>query len=138
VLKREGFETAARWRGDVFQSFEDLEVWKRSCGLAVKVYEALEGARDHALRDQMQRAAVSIPSNIAESHERGGRDFRRFLRIARGSGAELRTQTYIAGKVGLLPLPLMGEIVRELREISKMLFVLAKSVKNKEKPDPEV
>lgn len=52
--------------GVAFQSFEDLEVWKRGCALAVVVYEALRQSNDFGLRDQMQRSAVSIPSNIAE------------------------------------------------------------------------
>ena len=52
------------------------------------------------MRNQMRRAAVSIASNIAEGSERGGKDFTRFLRVARGSAAELRTQCYIARKVG--------------------------------------
>lgn len=53
-----------------YRSFEDLEVWKRACRLAVRVYEALRECRDWGLRDQMTRAAVSIASNIAEGAER--------------------------------------------------------------------
>jgi four helix bundle protein len=81
-----------------FQSFEDLEVWKRSCNLTVFVYESLKNGRDFGMKEQMQRAAVSVASNIAEGSERGGRDYRRFLKIARGSAAEVRTQAYIAAK----------------------------------------
>jgi four helix bundle protein len=86
----------------MYQSFEDLGVWKRACQLAVSLYEMLKDCREYSLRDQMQRAAVSIPSNIAEGSERGGRDFERFLRIAQGSAAELRTQAYIARRIGIL------------------------------------
>ena len=75
-----------------FQSFEKLEVWKRACNLAVFVYTTMQENRDFGMKDQMQRAAVSIASNIAEGSERGGKDFKRYLRIARGSAAELRTQ----------------------------------------------
>jgi len=82
----------------MFQSFEELEVWKRACQLAVRIYEVLRDCRDYGMKDQMQRAAVSIASNIAEGCERGGKDFMRFLTIARGSAAELRTQIYIARK----------------------------------------
>ena len=106
-----------------------LEVWKRACQLAVQVYEALRQSRDFALRDQMQRAAVSIASNIAEGAERGGKDFARFLRIARGSAAELRTQCYLAAKVGLLSTEQMNRYVSELKELSKMLTGLARSLK---------
>lgn len=76
-----------------YGSFEELEVWKRSCRLAVRVYELLRECRDYGLRDQMSRAAVSIASNIAEGAERDSRaEFARFLHIAKGSAAELRTQ----------------------------------------------
>ncbi len=48
------------------KNFEDLEVWKRSCQLAVDIYTSLHTSKDYGLRDQMQRSAVSIASNIAE------------------------------------------------------------------------
>ena len=112
----------------MYRSFEELEVWKRSCQVAVRVYEMLREVRDYGLRDQMQRAAVSIASNIAEGSERGGKDFERFLRISRGSAAELRTQTYIATKIGLISESQMSELVSELQEIAKMLTGLARSL----------
>src|SRR5579884_2103068 len=102
----------------MYHSFEELEVWKRASGLAVAIYQVLRGCKDYSFRDQMQRAAVSIPSNIAEGSERGGRDFRRFLSIARGSAAELRTQLYIATKIGVVPPDSLGHLVKELKEIS--------------------
>ena len=111
-----------------YRSFEELEVWKRSCQLAVKIYEIMRNVKDFGLRDQMQRAAVSIASNIAEGSERGGKDFERFLRIARGSAAELRTQTYITKKIGVITETQMTEIVSELKEIAKMLTGLARSL----------
>ena len=65
-----------------YTSFEDLDVWKRACRLATSVYEALRNCRDYGLKDQMTRAAVSVPSNIAEGHERGTtKEFVRYLRI---------------------------------------------------------
>ena len=112
----------------MYQSFEELEVWKRSCAVAVRLFEFLNSTRNNSLKDQMQRAAVSIASNIAEGAERGGRDFGRFLRIARGSAAELRTQCYIAAKINVLSREQMTELVSELKEISKMLTGLAKSL----------
>lgn len=60
--------------------------------MAVVVYEHLRESRDFGLRDQMQRAAVSIPSNIAEGSDRSSKEFTRFISIAAGSVAELRTQ----------------------------------------------
>jgi four helix bundle protein len=65
--------------------------------LSVRVYEVLRGCKDFGLKDQMTRAAVSIPSNIAEGAERDSKaEFIHFLHIAKGSAAELRTQVYIA------------------------------------------
>lgn len=112
----------------MYHSFEELDVWKRSCNLAVRIYEVLKDFKDYGLKDQMQRAAISIPSNIAEGSERGGRDFVRFLSIARGSAAELRTQVYIAQRIGFMENDTMKEIVEELKRISRMLTGLAKSV----------
>ncbi|MFC1857810.1 four helix bundle protein [Thermodesulfobacteriota bacterium] len=56
-----------------YRSFEELEVWKRGCRLAVRVYEVLAECKDYGLKDQMTRAAVSISSNIAEGAERDSR-----------------------------------------------------------------
>jgi len=113
----------------MYQSFEELEVWKRACQLAVRLYGLLTDCRDYGLRDQMQRAAVSVASNIAEGSERGGRDFARFLAIARGSAAELRTQLYIAARIGIIQENTMRELVEETKQIAKMLFALAQFLK---------
>ena len=87
----------------MYYSFEDLEVWKHGRRPAVEVCRTLAKSREYFVRDQMQRAALSIPSNIAESSERDSKlDYIRFLRIAKGSAAELRTQCYIAAKLEVL------------------------------------
>ena len=110
-------------------SFENLDVWKRSSRLAVEIYGALRGCRDFSLKDQMTRAAVSIPSNIAEGAERySDKEFARFLYIARGSAAELRTQLYIANKINLLDNKRTKEYVEEVTQLSAMLHGLAKSL----------
>lgn len=113
-----------------FQSFEDLEVWKRGCALAVFVYESLRETRDFALRDQLQRSAVSIPSNIAEGYERTDKDFIRFLSIAKGSAAELRTQAYIAARINLITTEQVKHIVDETKQLAAMMQSLANSRKN--------
>ena len=67
------------------ETFEDLDVWKRGCNLAVEVHVALAESKDFALRNQMERSSLSIPSNIAEGAERDSTpDFIRFLRIVYG------------------------------------------------------
>ena len=116
-----------------YRSFEELEVWKRACLLAVSVYELLEPCRDYGIKDQMQRSAVSIACNIAEGCERGGKDFARFLRIAQGSSAELRTQFYIARRIGLINEQQCRTHVNEIREIAKMITGLSRSLN----PKPE-
>ena len=113
----------------MYSSFEDLDVWKRACQLAVTVYQALGECRDFSLRDQMQRSAISIASNIAEGHERGAKEFNHYLKIAHGSAAELRTQTYIAAPIGLLERQTAQHIVDETKQISAMLFSLARNQK---------
>lgn len=112
-----------------YQSFEELEVWKRACRLAVDVSRSPVECRQFALRDQMQRAAISIPSNIAEGHERDSRpDFIRFLRIAKGSAAELRTQCYIAQRLEIIAKTETDEFAKECKEISAMLQGLIRSL----------
>lgn len=96
------------------------------------VYEALRSCRDLSLKDQKQRAAVSIASNIAEGSERPAKDFARMLGIARGSAAELRTQAYIAGKVNLIEQTTMNAITTETKELAKMIYSLARKIKQAE------
>jgi len=116
----------------MYRSFEELEVWKRACKLAVDVYLALKDRREFGLRDQMNRAAVSIPSNIAKGAERDSvKEFIHFLHIAKGSAAELRTQLYIAEKIGILTPIVTRPLIAETKEIAAMIQGLIKSVKCK-------
>lgn len=112
-----------------YRSFEDLEVWQMACRLSVDVYELLDGCQDYGLKDQMTRAAVSIASNIAEGAERGTKpDFARFVHIAKGSAAELRTQLYIANRIGLIESDDQRRLSKELKAISGKLHRLTQSL----------
>ncbi len=112
------------------KSFEDLDVWQRSRTLAVCVFRTLQACKDYGFRDQITRAAVSIPSNIAEGAERITRkEFAQFIGYAKGSAGELRTQLMIAADLGYLTENNAAELVNEATEISKMLFGLIKSLK---------
>lgn len=114
-----------------YRSFEDLEVWQKACQLAVKVYVVLKECRDFGLKDQMTRAGVSIASNIAEGAERdSAAEFIRFLHIAKGSAAELRTQIYIAGEINVITIDKRKELAAEAVSISKMMHALIKSIKH--------
>lgn len=111
----------------MYYHFENLEVWRRSCDLAVRIYRELEGCRDYGLKDQMTRAAVSIPSNIAEGSARNSvPEFMRFLHIAKGSAAELKTQIIIASRIGLIAERVRQGLLAEITEISSMVHGLIK------------
>jgi four helix bundle protein len=113
----------------MYHSFEELEVWKRACRLAVEVCRTLAESRAYFVRDQMQRAALSIPSNIAEGSERDSKlDYIRFLRIAKGSAAELRTQCYIAAKLEILKKDEAERFTGECKEIASMLQGLIRAI----------
>jgi len=115
-----------------YHSFEDLEVWKSSTQLAVRLYEILKDCRDYGLKDQMTRSAVSIASNIAEGAERDSKaEFIRFLHIAKGSAAELRTQVYISERINVVSIQQAAELRGELELISKKLHALIKHLKTK-------
>jgi four helix bundle protein len=112
-----------------YQSFEELEVWQRGCRLAVRIFEAFVDCKCLSLKNQVERAGLSIPSNIAEGAERGGaKEFSQFLKIAKGSSGELRTQVYIAGKLNVLDPSVVRELVKESKEVSSMLEGLRKSL----------
>ena len=114
------------------EKFEDLEVWKESMRLATKVYECLKGITDFGLRDQMQRSAVSIPSNIAEGYERNSnKEFIQFLYIAKASCGELRTQIYLAKQTKTIDNDTCDELLDLSKKISAMLFKFIKTRKEK-------
>jgi len=87
-----------------YQSFKELRVWQEAKKLAIEVYKiTAEGklSKDYSLKDQIQKSAVSIASNIAEGYERNSdKEFIRFLMISKGSLSELRTQLEIAHEIG--------------------------------------
>jgi four helix bundle protein len=91
-----------------FTKFEEIEAWKTAEAIVVQAYGLLKegpGSRDWALKDQIQRASVSIMCNISEGFEsRSDRTFYDMLRRAKGSCGEVRTLAYVASKVGHIPL----------------------------------
>ena len=110
--------------------FERLEVWKRSARLSADIYKALFSLKDYGFKDQITRAGLSIPSNIAEGMERStDKEKARFLDIAKGSAAELRTQCYIGIDIGYIPPSLGKHWIAETKEISAMLVALIRTVK---------
>jgi four helix bundle protein len=112
-----------------FQSFEDLEVWQRGCRLAVDVFKTFSSCRNFTMQDQVQRSALSVPSNVAEGYERDSdKEFVRFLNIAKGSSGELRIQLYISRKLEFLARTDFNRLVADSKEISNMLHGLSRAV----------
>lgn len=118
----------------MLKTFEDLDVWKRSCQLSVDICNLAEHINNFALRDQISRSAISIPSNIAEGSERDSTpNFIRFLRYSKASCAELRTQLYILSRINtnspLLEKESLHPFIKETKELNAMLQGLINSLK---------
>ncbi|MFH1006465.1 MAG: four helix bundle protein [Candidatus Latescibacterota bacterium] len=115
--------------------FEDLIAWQKSRALTRAIYEVTRQgafAKDHGLRGQIQRAAVSTMSNIAEGFERGNpREFHQFLSIAKASCAELRSQLYVALDAGYLDETAFQELMRSAKETGKVIGGLRVSVERR-------
>ena len=114
-------------------SYKELIVWQRSIDLVIQIYKvtkAFPKEEMYGLTSQMQRVAVSIPSNIAEGHERNSsKEFVQFLYISRGSLAELETQVLIAEKLGYINQEEKNCILNDCYEIGEMINGLLKSIK---------
>jgi four helix bundle protein len=111
------------------QSYRDLIIWQRAMEFTAEVYRlAKKLPRDErfALTAQLRRAAVSVPSNIAEGHARQGREFKSFLSIARGSLAESETQLLIAAQASYLSQNDIAHALALAEEIRRMASALCK------------
>lgn len=109
----------------LFIGFRDLNAWKSARDLAVSVFHMCESSRIksfYSLRDQIQRAAISVPSNIAEGDERGSnRDSLRFLYIAKGSLAELETQIEIGFILGVIEERIYKQLIQHIGETARLI-----------------
>ena len=111
--------------------FEHLEVWQRSVDLSAEIYLVTDGIHDQGYREQITRAGLSVPSNIAEGMERQTvADKIKFLDYARGSAGELRTQAIVGAKAGLLSRETSSRLVEESRQISAMIQGLIRSLRS--------
>ena len=110
--------------------FEELDVWKRSARLSADIYKALTELKDYGFRDQITRAGLSMPSNIAEAYERNSnKELTLFLNYAKGSAGELRTQIYIGMEIGYINRETGKHWLQEAEELSKMLHGLIRAIK---------
>ena len=111
------------------ESFEKLEVWRRSHTLSIEIYRLFADCRDWGFKDQITRSANSISDNIAEGAERNGKaEFKQFLGYAKGSAGEARSQVLRAAALGYLTPETGRKLTAELREISRMIHGLIKSL----------
>lgn len=117
------------------KGYVDLQVWRKAMDLAVMIYaleRAMPAAERYGMTNQMQRAAASVPANIAEGYQRGTRkDYARFIGIARGSLAETETFLRLAERIGHLSekqsrpcLSLADEVGRMLTRLKQKLDTL--------------
>jgi four helix bundle protein len=105
--------------------FEDLVAWQKARALTREVYAATRAAgfsRDFGLRDQIQRASVSVMSNIAEGFERGSRrEFHQFLLISKSSCAEVRSLLHVAVDVGHLTRDRFDRLLEMAEEVARIV-----------------
>jgi four helix bundle protein len=112
-------------------SFRQLTVWQKAMDLAVGIYSATEvlpRSEEFGLSSQIRRAAVSIPSNIAEGKAIGGQGYRRHTKIALGSEAELQTQIELAMRLNMLKNAEGDALLERISEIGRMLVALLNSL----------
>ena len=118
-----------------WQSYQELVVWQKAMDTATEIYHVVKKLPKeelYALSDQMRRAAVSIPSNIAEGHARStNKDFAWFLSVALGSKSELETQLLLSVKIGLLSESDIDKALSLLTETGKLLTTFIHSLRSR-------
>ncbi|MCO6512682.1 MAG: four helix bundle protein [Aridibacter famidurans] len=117
------------------ERFEDLIAWQKALKLASRIYEITgdgDFAKDYGLRNQIQRAAVSIMSNFADGFERSRpAEFAQFVSIAKASCAEVRSQLYLASDVGYITRDELAELMRDSREVGRILGGLRRGIEKR-------
>ncbi len=113
-------------------NFKDLRVWQKAIDLTIEIYSALSSFpqdEKYGLVSQMKRAAVSIPSNIAEGAGRNSnKEFKHFLSISLGSLFEIETQLIIASRLQLINTETTQELSPKISDLQRMVFALEKTM----------
>lgn len=110
--------------------FEELICWQKARELTKGVYMALRECRDYGFKDQIQRASVSVMSNLAEGFERGTQqEFLNYLYIAKGSAGEVRAQLYVGSDVGYLNIETFKYLNGLAMDCSRLIQSFAEKVK---------
>ena len=119
----------------MLKNYKDLLVWQKAYQLCLAVYRATKGyphEERYGLTSQIRRAAVSVPSNIAEGYGRKTTlEYIRFLYIAYGSNCELETQLLLSGDLGYIEAVTLAALQDETGEVERMLKALMKSLESK-------
>ena len=114
------------------RTHKDLDVWKQSIDFVTEIYRITEGfpkSELYGLTSQIRRAAISIPSNIAEGATRNHKnEFRQFLYISLSSASEVETQLIISNNLNYLEQLKLEEMIMNLNSISRMIQGLIKSI----------
>ena len=116
------------------ERFEDIEAWKESRILVKEVYKIFSTIKDYGFKDQIQSAAVSIMSNIAEGFDRGSnKEFIHFLVISRGSVSEVRSLLYTALDIGYLDENIFNDLGNRCQKISNLINGFIRYLKGAER-----
>ncbi|WP_299433387.1 four helix bundle protein [uncultured Meiothermus sp.] len=119
------------------EGFESLIAWQQARVLVRDIYKVSrkgEFAKDYGLKDQIQRASVSIMSNVAEGYERGNRnEFHQFLAIAKASCGEVRSQLYVALDIEYISESDFEKLSQHCRQLSKIISGLKTSIQTQRK-----
>jgi len=119
----------------MLKNYKELKVWQKSYQLCLEVYRTTKGfprEERYGLTSQIRRAAVSVPSNIAEGYGRKTTpEYIRSLYLAYGSNCELETQTLLSGDLGYMKAQEREKLQKDIGEVERMLKALIKSLENK-------
>lgn len=120
------------------RNFRNLKIWQAGIQLVKNIYDLTSefpNNEKHGLSSQMQRAAISIPSNIAEGCSRNSQvEYKRFLEIAMGSAFEVETQLIIAKEINLIKIDDLNSTINQLHSLQKQINALISAVKKDQKP----
>ena len=119
----------------MLKNYKELKVWQKAYNLCIEIYKitrTFPKEELYGLTSQIRRAAVSVPSNIAEGYGRKTTpEYLRSLYIAYGSSCELETQILLSGDLGLMKVEALNKLQADLGEVERMLKALIKAVENK-------
>lgn len=116
--------------GEMIKNFEEIEVWKLAQEIFIELYREFKHSKEFYIRDQILKATLSISNNIAEGFERQSKaEFRRFLKYALASAAEVRSILYLIDKIENINLKSVQELIEKTRSISRMINALIHTLK---------